>query len=150
MIDPAPTTKIDSTLARGRLEEVHEATATKPACAVLSFPNTSYRMQLVPSGGVDALSDRVGTTVIGRITAKARRVDKVGAGGRYIEPVAGRPRRVQGSVVAADPAKNTITVSAGAPITCTLTDQRQKASDFEAGDFVSFDVERGAAFTLDA
>ncbi len=147
MIDPAPTTKIDPTLARGRLEEVCEATAPNPAFVVLSFPNTSYRMRLVPAAGAEALADRVGKTVIGRITAKARRIDKVGAGGRYIEPISGRPRRVQGSVIAVDAPKNTITVNAGAPITCAVTDQRQKASDFEAGDFVSFDVERGAVFT---
>ncbi len=150
MLDPAPTTKIDPTLARGRLEEILDATATTPAFVVLSFPNTSYLTRLQPTGGVDALADRVGKTVVGRITAKARRVDKVGAGGRYIEPVAGRPRRVQGSVIALDKSRNTITVSAGAPITCQLTDQRQKASDFEAGDFVSFDVERGAGFTLES
>lgn len=148
MLDPAPTTKIDPTLARGRLEQILDATATTPAFVVLSFPNTNYQTHLQPSGGVNAMGDRLRKTVIGRITAKARRVDKVGAGGRYIEPVSGRPRRVQGSVIATDTSKNTITVSAGAPITCSLTDQRQKAADFAPGDFVSFDVERGASFTL--
>ena len=148
MLDPAPTTKIDPTLARGRLEEIIDETATTPAYVVLSFPNTNYRTHLIPAGGVEGLRDRLGKTVIGRISAKARRVDKVGAGGRYIEPVIGRPRRVQGSVVATDTGKNTITVSAGAPITSSLTDPRQKASDFTPGDFVSFDVERGASFTL--
>ncbi|MFI4897855.1 MAG: hypothetical protein ACIARR_08520 [Phycisphaerales bacterium JB059] len=149
MLDPAPTTKIDPTLARGRVEEIHEATATKPAYVVLSFPNTMYRTHLVPGSPLEALAERAGKTVIGRISAKARRVDKVGAGGRYIEPVAGRPRRVQGAVIATDPSKNTITVNAGAPLTCALTDKRQKASDFDLGDFVSFGVEPGATFTLD-
>ena len=148
MLDPAPTTKIDPTLARGRVEEIHEATATQPAFVVLSFPNTMYFTHLALGTPLEKLGERAGKTVIGRITGKAKRVDKVGAGGRYIEPVRGRPRRVQGSVIATDTGKNTITVSAGAPVTVQLTDQRQKASDFSVGDFVTFGIESGTSFSL--
>ena len=56
---------------------------------------------------------------------------------------------MQGSVIATDPTKNTITVSAGAPITVQLTDQRQKAGDFGVGDFVTFGIESGTTFTLE-
>jgi len=149
MLDPAPTTKIDPSLARGRLEEMRPETATKPAFAVVTFPNTDYRMSLEPSTNPDILRERLGRRVIGTIRAKARRVDVVGSGGRYVEPVIGRPRRVQGSVVAVDESKNTITVNAGVPIACQLTDKRQRSADFEAGMFVSFDVERGASFKLE-
>lgn len=111
---------------------------------VLALPGTDYRLHL-------AVYQRPGTSVgkriIGTIHAKARRVDIVDSGGRYIEPVMGRPRRVQGEVTAVDTGNNTITVHAGAPIVCALTDHRQRAADFKPGDFVSFDVLPGASFT---
>ena len=58
----------------------------------------------------------------------------------------GRPRRVQGRIVETDTARNTITVDAAAPFVCRLTDHRQRASDFEPGQFVSFDVLSGSTF----
>jgi hypothetical protein len=70
----------------------------------------------------------------------------VQSGGKYIEPVFGHPRRVQGSVVSTDSSSNSITVHAGVPIVCAITDSRQKASQFEPGQFVSFDVLDGATF----
>lgn len=148
MLEPAPTTKIDPELARGRLEEILPASATRHALLVVSFPNTSYRLRLEPAGGFERFTQHIGQRVVGRIQARAKRVDVVGAGGRYVEPVLGRPRRVQGSILATNEKSNTITVGAGAPIVCTLTDPRQRASMFEPGQFVSFDVERGASFTL--
>ena len=39
-----------------------------------------------------------------------------------------------------------VVVDAGMPIHCRPTDARQKAGDFQPGDFVSFDVLRGATF----
>ncbi|MEL6328520.1 MAG: hypothetical protein AAFR38_02565 [Planctomycetota bacterium] len=143
MLHPAPTSKTPAGVARGVLEERIVATATTPAFVVLSFYNTDYRLHLRPVGEVTRLE---GKRVEGVIRAEAKRVDVVSSGGRYVEPVFGRPRRVQGSVVATEPAANTITVNAGMPIVCRLTDSRQRASDFEVGDFVSFDVLRGASF----
>ncbi len=148
MLKPAPTTKIDPDLARGRLEEILPASATHHALLVVSFPNTSYRLRLEPAGGVERFSEHVGKGVVGRIHARAKRVDVVGAGGRYVEPVHGRPRRVQGSILSVNEKGATITVGAGAPLVCALMDTRQKAGMFEPGQFVSFDVERGATFTL--
>jgi hypothetical protein len=150
MIDPAPTTQIDPGLARGTLAEVHPATATKPAYVVLTFPNTDYRLHLEPAGGSlpAGIDGRVGSMVIGTVRANARRVDVVRSGGRYVEPVFGRPRRVQGRVVSVDAGRGTITVHAGVPIVCRVTAPGQKAGDYEAGAFVSFDVERGATIDL--
>jgi hypothetical protein len=143
MLHPAPTSKIDPSLARGLLEAVHPETATKPAYAVLTFHNTSYRLHVLPVGPITA---EPGKRIIGIIRADAKRVDKVSSGGRYVEPVFGRPRRVQGRVIATDNTAGTITVNAGVPICCRLTDERQRATEFEPGDFVSFDVLRGASF----
>ena len=147
MLDPAPTTKIAPHLARGTLERAIPATATQPEFVVLSFVNTNYQVHLVPAGRVHA--DATGT-VIGTIRGRATRVDTVGGGGRYLEPVQGRPRRIQGRVLATDAKANTITIHAGVPLVCTLTDPRQKAGQFGRGDFVTCDLERGATFTAEA
>jgi len=144
MITPAPTTVIDPSLARGTLTSVVPATATKPGYITVGFPNTSYDLHLLPTVPVKT---PVGKKIMGTIHARARRIDEVKTGGRYVEPVFGRPRRVQGSVVAVDPTKNTVVVSAGVPFHCSPTDARQKAGDFVVGQFVSFDVLDGASFT---
>lgn len=142
MIHPAPTTPIAPGLARGTLKEAVPATATKPAHVRLGFANTSYVLYLLPTGPVKA---QPGDKVFGTISARARRVDKVPSGGQFVEPVIGRPRRVQGRVVAKEADK--IVVDAGVPIHCSLTDGRQHAADFPIGDMVSFDVLDGASFT---
>jgi hypothetical protein len=142
MITPAPTTRIDPSQARGELLEIVAPTATRAGYIKLAFPNTSYQMHLIPAGAITA---QVGKRILGTIRAKARRIDTVGTGGRYVEPVYGHPRRVQGSVIAID--GGAVVVDATVPIHCTPTDARQKASDFQPGQFVSFDVLDGATFT---
>lgn len=144
MITPSPTTKISPELARGVLSAVVAATATKPAYITVSVPDSSYELHLRPAGSITAA---VGKRIVGRIEAQARRIDTVQTGGRFIEPVAGRPRRVQGHVVAIDASANAITINAGVPIRCTLGDARQQASSFEVGQFVAGDVVDGATFT---
>lgn len=143
MLHPAPTDRIDPGLTRGTLEGVHEATATRPAHIEVGLYNSDYRLHLIPVGEITA---KVGKRIIGAIRAEAKRVDVVRTGGKYVEPVMGRPRRVQGRIVETDHARNSITVDANAVIVCRLTDHRQRASDFEPGQFVSFDVLNGATF----
>jgi hypothetical protein len=113
-----------------------------PEKLVLAVPGTDYRIQLVPAGQVEAgLNERIS----GTIRANARRVDVISAGGRYIEPVFGRPRRVQGRVIGGDIKSNTLVVLASVPVTVKLMDHQQ-AGDFAVGQMVSFDVEPGASF----
>ncbi|MEL7472718.1 MAG: hypothetical protein AAGK04_05310 [Planctomycetota bacterium] len=147
MLHPAPTTKIDPVLARGVLAEHHPETPNQQAKVVLTFPNTNYQIHLRP---IDEITSAVGKRILGTIHAEARRVDVVTTGGRYTEPVFGRPRRVQGSVVGRDDAKNVLVVDAGFPIHCTLTAPNQNAADFEDGAFVSFDIKDGATLTPQA
>lgn len=142
MITPAPTTKIDPKLARGVLEEAGTQMAGKPEHVVLSFPNTSYRVHLRPT---EPIRTEVGKRIVGVVQADVRRIDVVGTGGRFVEPVYGRPRRVQGTVVGIE--GDRLVVNAGFPIHCKPTDSRQKASDFQPGQMVSFDVMAGATFT---
>lgn len=143
MIHPAPTTPIAPTLARGILLESAAASATKPAHVVIEFPNTSYEMHLIPTAPI---TTPVGKRIVGEIHVQARRVDIVETGGKYVEPLYGRPRRVQGRVVATDPARRTIVVDAGMAIHLTLTDARQSPEQFNHGDLVSCDVLDGATF----
>lgn len=142
MIHPAPTTPLAPGLARGVLVESVPATATRPAHVRLGFANTSYVMHLLPTAPVKA---QPGDKVFGTIHARARRVDAVPSGGKFVEPVLGRPRRVQGRVVGHD--DGAIVVDAGVPMRCALTDARQHATDFALGDLVGFDVLDGASFS---
>jgi len=113
-----------------------------PEKLVLAVPGTDYRLQLVPAGPIEVgLNERVS----GTIRANARRVDVISAGGRYIEPVFGRPRRVQGRVIGGDLKSNTLVVLACVPVTVKLMDP-QRTGDFGVGQMVSFDVEPGAGF----
>jgi len=144
MITPAPTSKIDPRHARGVLGAIVEATAAKPAHIIFKVPGTSYELYLEPSAGIHDIKCAPGKRLVGIIRAQAKRIDEVRTGGRYVEPVYGRPRRVQGRIVAIEgPA---VVVDAGVPIHCTPTDPRQEASGFEVGQFVSFDVKPGASF----
>jgi len=65
-----------------------------------------------------------------------------------LEPVYGRPRRIQGRVVDRDPAANNLTVRAAVPLVCELV-AGQRAADFPIGTLVSFDVEPGAWYELE-
>ena len=144
MIHPSPTAKIAPTLARGTLVEHVPETDDQPAHITLSFANSSNEMRLVPA---NEIATPVGKRIVGTIRVQARRIDVVETGGRYVEPVQGRPRRVQGAVVAIEESSNSICVNAGVPIFCKATDPRQKATQFEIGQFVSMDVLDGATFT---
>ncbi len=151
MLHPAPTTRLDPTLSRGTLAEVHPPTATQPASVVVTFPNSDYRVQLRPwKDDLAPFEGRVGQRVIGRIRAEARRLDVCGAGGRFVEPVFGRPRRVQGMVTVVQPDQNTVIVSAGAGISIHLhpTAPGQSSTQFAVDDFLTCGVADGASFEL--
>jgi hypothetical protein len=143
MITPTPTSAIDPSLARGVLGECVAQTATKPEMVKILFPGTSYELHLVPAAEITC---EKGKRIVGKITGAARRVDLVRTGGRYVEPVYGNPRRVQGAVVSTNDAANAIVVDAGMPIHLTLTDARQKASQFAVGQLVSCDIMDGTTF----
>ncbi len=138
MITPSPTIKIDPSLARGELLSFGPSNSY----IVMGVPNTSYQLHLVPTAPV---TTQPGKRLIGTIRLEARRVDAVGTGGQFVEPVFGRPRRVQGTVIAH--AGNALVIDAGIPIHAVLTDARQKAEQFAVGQLVSFDAVAGATIT---
>lgn len=142
MITPSPTTPIDPATARGTLLAAVPATATRAGYIRFAVPNTSYELHLVPTAAVTVAP---GKRLLGAVRVQARRIDAVGTGGRYVEPVMGRPRRVQGTVIRAE--GDALVVDAGVPIHLTLTDGRQSLGDFHPGQLVSCDVLDGATFT---
>ncbi|MGP1273707.1 MAG: hypothetical protein ACTS22_10275 [Phycisphaerales bacterium] len=115
----------------------------------LAVPGTDYRLTLVVGAPLNAQeSGLLGKKICGVIRAQAKRIDVVGTGGRYVEPVYGRPRRIQGVVVATDPNTDTVTVQAhdALPIVCR-TNELQHASDFKVGQFVTMGLAAGATFS---
>ncbi|GAB4385376.1 MAG: hypothetical protein Kow0022_11030 [Phycisphaerales bacterium] len=144
MLKPAPTTKIDPGLARGTLMAHSPAEDNRPATVTITFPNTNYQTTLNVVGD---FKGQIGRKVIGVIRAEAQRVDVVRTGGRFIEPVYGMPRRVQGVILSGDNTANTITIHAGVPVVCKLTDPRQRAVAFEPGQLVCCELKPGATFT---
>ena len=126
-------------VAHGTLLEI------KDGFIVLGVHGTDYRVQLVVSAPIQKA---VGDHVSGTIHATAKRVDAIPTGGRFIDPVYGRPRRLQGRVFSLDPVKNVISIYAGLPFHCTMMAE-QKTSQFELGQMVAFDIERGARFELE-
>lgn len=142
MITPSPTAPIDPAQARGTLAEIVPPSGNRKGYLALAVPNTSYQLHLIPTRQV-ALAP--GKRLIGTIAAQARRLDVVQGGGRFVEPVVGRPRRVQGVVVRVE--GQAVVVDAGIPIHLTPTDARQAASAFQPGQLVACDVLEGATFT---
>ena len=131
---PAATEK---SLATGVLVEKGEG------YCVLTKPNTDYAVRLETEG---TIAGEVGKRVTGVIALRARRMDVITGGGRYIEPVSGRPRRVQGRVTETDASANTVTVDAAFPVVVT-PHELQRADQFELTSMVSFDAHPGATFT---
>jgi hypothetical protein len=138
MSTPAAASKQAAQQARGVLAEAGDDRI------ILEIPGTDYRIQLQV---YQRPKSAVGKRIVGTIRAMAKRIDVVHSGGRYLEPLYGRPRRIQGEVLHIDAAENAVVVDAGVPVVCKVTDARQKAMDFKPGDFVSFDAMPGATFT---
>ena len=103
----------------------------------LAAPPTNYRNAFVlKSGNCPALT--VGERIRGTIHAPAWKVDRVDLGGNYVEPLFGRPRRMQGTILATNPATNELTVQVGYEVTVKLP-ERYSAADFQPGQRVGWD-----------
>ncbi|MFP4144538.1 MAG: hypothetical protein ACOCTI_05810 [Phycisphaeraceae bacterium] len=120
----------------GRIDEISDQQI------VLEVLGTDYRLHLVPVGRI---AGEKGDRVTGVIRLQARRVDVVPSGGRFVEPVFGRPRRLQGRVLGGDLGENTLFLHCGAPVVAKLSEPQQ-ARDFAVGQMVSFDALAGASF----
>lgn len=111
---------------------------------VLTIPGTDYKLRLETAG---TIGNAVGKRVLGVVRAQARRIDVVDTGGRYFEPVYGRPRRIQGTIESIDRAADTVTIRVHDQVVFVCaTNGLQAAANFTPGQLVSLDVEPGARF----
>ena len=113
---------------------------------VLAVPGTEYKLHLVPTVPADRLTTPQGKRIKGTIQAKALRMHTALAGGRFIEPVWGAPRIVQGAVVAIDEPAQRVLIDVSIPMWVTVADG-QRASNFHPGELVNFYVQSGTSFT---
>lgn len=114
-----------------------------PDTVAVSIPQTHYVLRFTTLTEVAA---EVGSRCKGTIRAKAtKRVDECTSGGRWIEPLVGQPRNIQGEVLESDASSNTITVNAVVPMVVTLH-AGQKAADFPVGTYVTASVRSDATF----
>jgi hypothetical protein len=103
----------------------------------LKVPGTNYRNTFAVAQEV-AGGLSVGARVRGKIHAPAWKVDRVELGGNYVEPLFGRPRRMQGTIIAVNTAANELTVQVGYEATVRMPEQ-YRAADFTVGERVGWD-----------
>lgn len=101
----------------------------------LRVPGNNYRNSFAVA---DEAGLAAGSRVRGKVMAPAWKVDRVETGGNYVEPLYGRPRRMQGTILSIDTAANTLTVQVGYEATCLLP-ERYRAADFVVGQRVGWD-----------
>jgi hypothetical protein len=110
---------------------------------IFAVPGTGYRLTLEVPEGFDA---PIGRRIRGRVRGRALRMHRTGAGGNFIEPLDGRPRIVQGTVLAIDPAADEVLMDLVVPIRLEMF-EGQSASEFATGEMVNFYMHPGATFT---
>lgn len=107
-----------------------------------TVPGTQYRLTLTVDGDLTA---SVGRRVRGRVLGRALRMHRTQAGGNFIEPLEGRPRIVQGTVLAVDPSSNEVIVDLVIPVRVMPTED-PSAGGFSTGEMVNFYMEPGMRF----
>ena len=127
----------DSSVARLYL------TGQSADAVVLNIPGTGYQIHLRPTAPVEP-------TPQGRVRGVVRlpvwKLDVITAGGAFIEPIFGRPRRVQGTVIGAEPSGNAVIVDIfGQPFVGDLP-PRWNAAELATGTRVGLDVKEGGTF----
>jgi hypothetical protein len=118
-------------MAKFIVDSVADGTVT------LRVPGMNYRNTfLVKGASAEGLT--VGHRVNGTIHAPAWKADHVDLGGNYVEPLYGRPRRMQGTILSVNAATNELTVQVGYKVTVKLP-EKYKAADFAVGTRVGWD-----------
>ncbi|MBI1372661.1 MAG: hypothetical protein GC159_07850 [Phycisphaera sp.] len=111
---------------------------------VVNLPGTQYQIRLCATGKVEPTAQG---RAWGVIRVPVWKLDLVSNGGAFVEPVFGRPRRVQGEVIATLPETNSVVVLvAGQPIVGDLP-ERWQASQIAVGTRVGLDCPDGATFS---
>ena len=125
------------------IARVYYQGVNKDGDVIVELPGTNYQLHLKCDGGVTPSPQG---RVRGVVRCSAWKLDEVSAGGAFIEPVYGRPRRVQGTVLGTIAETNSVVVDvAGQPIVADLP-ERWQVSELSAGQRVGLDVYDGAGF----
>jgi hypothetical protein len=101
----------------------------------LKVPGTNYRNTFILHSPATL---EPGQRVRGTIHAPAWKVDRVELGGNYVEPLFGRPRRMQGTILSVNPATNELTVQVAYEATVKLP-PKYTASNYHPGERVGWD-----------
>lgn len=110
----------------------------------LKTPNNNYRNSFKLPEGVTLVP---GQRVTGTIHAPAWKVDRVDFGGNYVEPLFGRPRRMQGTILSVNTGTNELTVLTAYEVTVKLP-ARYNVANFAVGTRVGWDNIDVPAFEL--
>ena len=110
--------------------------------AVLAIPGTDYRIELLAEGLDES---QIGSRVRGRVHGRALRMHRTPAGGNFIEPLAGRPRIVQGTIMAIDPDRNEVLIDLVVPVRVAMF-EGELATSLATGEMVNFYMEPGTRF----
>jgi hypothetical protein len=114
----------------------------------LRCPGTNYCNSFaIQEDAVVKLSP--GKRVRGKIHAPAWKVDRVELGGNYVEPLVGRPRRMQGTIISVNAAANELTVQVGYEAIVTLPESL-RADAFKPGERVGWDNIEIPTFELES
>ncbi len=135
-----PATHADADICRAVLESKSDD------LVVLSLPGTSYRLHFKPTVPASAIMTAEGKRIRGRVCGKAQRIHPAQAGGRFIEPIYGHPRIVQGTVASVDAAGNRLLVEMVIPVWFSL-ERGQSANEFAVGQMINMYIESGMTFT---
>lgn len=119
---------------------------------VLGLHGTDYVLELTPSIPPDRFPEvrsKRNRRIRGVIHGRALKMHLAKAGGRFVEPVHGQPRIVQGTVYAVDAPNDRLLMDVVVPMWITVESEitGQVASDFKPGDLLNFYLESGTRFT---
>jgi hypothetical protein len=121
--------------------------STAQGIVTLRTPHNNYRTSFRAPAG--ATLPAAGEPVHGTIRARAWKVEAVSLGGNYVEPLYGRPRRMQGTVLETLSAGNELRVMTPYEVVVTLP-EKYRAAQFAVGTRVGFDCLEIPVFELDA
>ena len=129
-----------------------ESPPTEEEGVVIGVHGTDYRLELdstVEPAEFPAPRSQRNRRIHGVIEARALKLHRASAGGRFIEPVHGRPRIVQGTVYEVDLARDRLLMDVVVPMWVTVETAvtGQAASEFRQGDLLNFYVESDISFT---
>lgn len=113
-----------------------------PEKVVVQIPGTSYQLHLHCPAEPEVSPQGRTRGIIG---CRVWKVDLISPGGAFIEPIYGRPRRVQGRVMAHGEGNALVVSVLGCPIVATLP-ERWIADEIPLGTLVGLDVYEGATF----